>query len=86
VTHKQRLIKEGSILVTFSIMGRGVAKRGKTMDLEQIKYQTCSWDDGEGILLTDIDEAIPETDEDGNLQYYCLEGNHTFSAYEDDES
>ncbi|MBV9690265.1 MAG: hypothetical protein JO202_11215 [Ktedonobacteraceae bacterium] len=56
------------------------------MDLEQIKYQTCSWDDGEGILLTDIDEAIPETDEDGNLQYYCLEGNHTFSAYEDDES
>ncbi|MBV8821716.1 MAG: hypothetical protein JO125_00710 [Chloroflexi bacterium] len=55
------------------------------MDLEQIKYQTCSWDDGEGILLTDIDETMPETDEDGNLQYYCLDGNHTFSAYEDDE-
>jgi len=66
-------------------MGCGVTKRGKAMDLEQIKYQTCSWDDGEGILLTDIDETMPETDEDGNLQYYCLDGNHTFSAYEDDE-
>ena len=55
------------------------------MDLEQIKYQTCSWDDGEGILLTDIDETMPATDEDGNLLYYCLDGNHTFSAYEDEE-
>lgn len=54
------------------------------MDLEQIKYHTCDEDDGEGILLVDIDEDTPETDEYGDLQYYCTSGHHTFSVNEDD--
>jgi hypothetical protein len=44
------------------------------MNIEQIKYQTCPYDDEEGILLV----------EDGDLQYYCLAGQHTFSLDEDE--
>ena len=56
------------------------------MDLEQIKYQTCPYDQEEGILLTDIEEIYPQTDEDGELQYYCIAGQHTFTLDEDDDS
>jgi hypothetical protein len=55
------------------------------MDLEQIKYQTCPLDQEEGILLTDIEEIIPETDAEGDLQYYCLAGHHIFSLDENEE-
>ncbi len=56
------------------------------MSIEEIKYHTCWDDDSEAILLVDVEtEEIPETDEEGNLQYYCLEGQHTFSVDEDDE-
>ena len=54
------------------------------MNLERIKYQTCPYDQEEGILLTDIEEIQPQTDEDGDLQYYCTSGRHTFSLHEDD--
>lgn len=54
--------------------------------IEAIKYCTCEEDDSEAVLLVDVEtEEIPETDEDGNLQYYCLEGQHTFSLDENDE-
>ena len=56
------------------------------MDLEQIKYQTCPFDQEEGILLTDIEEIFPATDGDGDLQYYCIAGQHTFTLDEDSES
>ena len=51
------------------------------MDLEDYKYHTCYEDDGEGILLTALEkETAPVTDEDGNWQYYCMDGHHTFSV------
>ena len=56
------------------------AKGEKTMRLEHIKYHTCPYDQEEGILLTDLEEVLPETDEDGHLQYYCMSGQHTFAA------
>jgi hypothetical protein len=59
-------------------------KEEKHMNLEQIKYSTCPFDDEEGILLTDIEENLPQTDEDGSLQYYCIAGHHTFTLDEDD--
>jgi len=53
------------------------------MNIDQIKYQTCPYDDEEGILLVDAEtETMPETDEEGDLQYYCIAG-HTFSLDED---
>ncbi len=55
------------------------------MNLEQIKYSTCSEDEGDAVLLTDVDETMPQTDANGKLQYYCLEGRHTFSADEDED-
>ncbi len=54
-------------------------------NLEQIKYQTCPYDDEEAILLTDIDEDMPETDDEGDLQYYCLTGQHVFTVEEEEE-
>lgn len=57
------------------------------MDLERIKYQTCPNDHNEGILLTDLEEVTPETDNYGNLQYYCLNCQQTFAYCEcDDDS
>ncbi len=53
------------------------------MGLEQIKYYTVD-DDDEAILVTDIDETTPETDDQGNLQYYSLSGRYVFSADEDE--
>ena len=55
------------------------------MNLERIKYQTCPYDQEEGILLTDIEEVQPQTDDEGDLQYYCTSGRHTFSLHEDDD-
>lgn len=56
------------------------------MNVEQIKYHTCPYDDEDGILLVDAEtENMPTTDRDGNLQYYCKTGRHTFSADEDDD-
>ena len=52
------------------------------MNLERIKYQTCPNDQEEGILLTDLEEIYPETDMDGNLQYYCPNCNETFTYCE----
>ncbi len=53
------------------------------MGLEQIKYYTDEND--EAILVTDIDETTPATDDEGNLQYYSVSGQYVFSADEDDE-
>jgi hypothetical protein len=54
------------------------------MDLDDVKYSTCPLDASTGILLVDIEtETAPDTDEDGNLQYYCMEGGHVFSVDED---
>jgi len=55
------------------------------MRLEHIKYHTCPYDQEEGVLLTDLEEVLPETDEDGRLQYYCMSGQHTFAADDDDD-
>ena len=52
------------------------------MNLERIKFQTCPNDQEEGILLTDLEETSPETDNDGNLQYYCPNCHQTFSYCE----
>jgi len=60
------------------------AKGENTMRLEHIKYHTCPYDQEEGVLLTDLEEVLPETDEDGHLQYYCMSGRHTFAADDDD--
>ena len=54
------------------------------MDVEHIKYQTCPYDNEEGVLIVDLEEDTPATDEDGDLQYYCLGGHHTFSLDEDE--
>jgi hypothetical protein len=41
-------------------------------------------DQEDAILLVDVEtETVPVTDEDGHLQYYCLEGQHTFYIDED---
>jgi hypothetical protein len=52
------------------------------MDLEQIKYYSDGDDDA--ILVTDIDETMPSTDDDGNLQYYSMGGRYVFSVDEDE--
>jgi hypothetical protein len=58
-------------------------RKGKHMGLEQIKYYTLD-DDEDAILVTDIDETTPETDDDGNLQYYSMSGHYVFSVNEDE--
>ena len=56
------------------------------MNVEHIKYQTCSYDDEEGVLLVDAEtETVPSTNANGDLQYYCLNGQHTFAHREDDD-
>lgn len=60
-------------------------ERGESMNVEQIKYQTCPYDQEEGVLLVDVEtETTPTTDDDGDLRYYCLSGGHTFSLDEDE--
>jgi hypothetical protein len=64
-------------------IGLYISNQGrKSMNLEQIKYGTCPFDQEEGILLTDIEELLPQTNSDGELQYYCLNGHHTFTLDE----
>jgi hypothetical protein len=54
------------------------------MDIHWFKHHTCPVDEEEAILLVDVEtEAVPATDEDGNLLYYCIEGHHIFSVDED---
>lgn len=56
------------------------------MNVELIKYHTCPIDDEDGVLLVDAEtETQPTTDSEGNLQYYCLAGHHTFTAADDDD-
>jgi hypothetical protein len=56
------------------------------MNVEQIKYQSCPYDDEEGVLLVDPEtETVPSTNADGDLQYYCPNGHHTFAYREDDD-
>jgi len=39
--------------------------------------------------MTDLEETYPQTDNDGDLQYYCTSGHHTFkfneNGYDDDD-
>jgi len=56
------------------------------MNVELIKYHTCPIDEEDGVLLVDAEtEMEPSTDGDGNLQYYCMAGHHTFSADDDED-
>jgi hypothetical protein len=54
------------------------------IDIDELRYQTCPIDKDQAILLVDLEtESAPATDENGNLQYYCLAGQHVFSVDED---
>jgi len=54
------------------------------IDIDELRYQTCPIDKDRAILLVDLEtESAPATDENGNLQYYCLAGQHVFSVDED---
>jgi len=54
------------------------------MNLHWFKHHTCPEDEEEAMLLVDVEtESVPTTDEDGNLLYYCIEGQHIFSVDED---
>lgn len=54
------------------------------MDLHWFKHRTCPVDDEQATLLVDVEtETVPETDEDGNMLYYCPEGHHVFSVDKD---
>ncbi len=58
----------------------------RDLDLDEVKYAPCPADDGFGVLLVDIEtESVPDTDEDDQLQYYCMEGHHVFSVSEDED-
>jgi hypothetical protein len=57
------------------------------IDIDELRYQTCPIDKDRAILLVDLEtESAPATDENGNLQYYCLAGQHIFSVDEDGET
>ncbi len=61
-------------------------KEGETesMNLSWFKHHTCPVDEEEATLMVDVEtETVPATDEDGNLLYYCVEGQHIFSVDED---
>ena len=54
------------------------------MNLSWLKHHTCPEDEEEATLLVDVEtESVPVTDEDGNLLYYCVEGQHVFSVDDD---
>lgn len=56
------------------------------MNLWPFKHQTCPLDEEDAILLVDVEtESIPYTDDEGNMLYYCLEGEHTFVIESDDK-
>ncbi len=51
------------------------------MDLKPIKYHACTQDQGQGILLVDIEtETKPLKDVHGNRLYYCMLNHHIFSV------
>lgn len=52
------------------------------MDLQHIKYHTCTQDHGQGILLVDIEsETLPHKGVlDNKLYYYCMLKHHIFSV------
>lgn len=51
------------------------------MSIQEIKYHECPQDEGEGIILADIEtEKKPYVDEQGNILYYCLQEHHVFSV------
>jgi len=51
------------------------------MDIQDIKRHGCPQDQGEGIILADIEtEKKPYIDEQGNMLYYCLQKHHIFSV------
>ena len=53
------------------------------MNLLAIKYHTCELDQGEGILLVDVEsETIPRTNTCGHRLYYCTRKQHFFSVDE----
>ena len=57
------------------------------IDIDELRYQTCPIDKDQAILLVDLEtESAPATDGNGNLQYYCLAGQHVFSVDEDGET
>jgi hypothetical protein len=52
-----------------------------SMDVRQIKRRICALDQGEAILLVDLEtETVPQTDIHGDALYYCLQGHHVFPA------
>ncbi len=54
------------------------------MNLNWFKHHPCPEDEEQATLLVDVEtETIPQTDEYGNLLYYCVEGQHVFSVDED---
>jgi hypothetical protein len=54
------------------------------MNFHLFKHHTCPEDEEVATVLVDVEtETVPVTDEDGNLLYYCLEGQHIFSVDED---
>ena len=54
------------------------------MSIHWFKHHICPEDEEEATLLVDVEtESVPVTDEDGNLLYYCVEGQHIFSVDED---
>ncbi len=55
------------------------------MNLQEIKQYPCPEDEEDATLLVDVEtETVPQTDAQGNLQYYCEAGLHTFSVTADD--
>ncbi len=51
------------------------------MHLRPIKYHQCALDQGEGILLVDIDtETIPRKNKHGHRLYYCMARHHLFAV------
>jgi hypothetical protein len=49
------------------------------MNIQAMKYHECPQDQGEGILLADLEtEKVPYVDKRGNMLYYCLQEHHIF--------
>ncbi len=50
------------------------------MDLLSIKYSICPRDEGDGVLLVDIEEKLPRLDKYNQRQYYCMSCQHIFAV------
>lgn len=44
-----------------------------------IRTCPCPLDGGYGVLLVDVGESYPETNQEGHLCYYCVHHKHTFT-------